>query len=87
MFSQTGIQEMSISGLHNSELGPSESEPMKGIQLSSPSVPAMSILRAYQQTSLFFALCAKVTIIPLCPSFFFLFFLFWALYSDYLRTL
>lgn len=62
-----GIQETSVSGLHNSELGTSESEPMMDAQLSSQSIPPMSSIHAYRRTSLFFALCAKVLIIPLCP--------------------
>ena len=60
--SQTGSQETSVIGSHNSELGPAEIEPMRGMQLSSQSIPAMSLRHAQRQTSLFFALCTKVCI-------------------------
>ncbi|KAJ6810795.1 uncharacterized protein M6B38_104700 [Iris pallida] len=65
LFASTGLQkeigslEASISGSHGSEPGASESEPIKGVQTSLPSVPVVSLLHAQQYMSLFFALCTK----------------------------
>lgn len=56
---ETGSQEASISGSHGSEPGASENEPIKGVQTSLQSVPAVSLLHAQQYMSLFFALCTK----------------------------
>ncbi|KAJ6848642.1 uncharacterized protein M6B38_275495 [Iris pallida] len=56
---ESGSQEASISGSNGSEPGASESEPIKGVQASFQSVPAVSLLHAQQYMSLFFALCTK----------------------------